>query len=304
MLQKITSETLLEANSESLIDSGRELVRRLLNLVPDRSQPDWTQSVAAIWHSDHLGGRFVAHQDLDDISVDDLMNVDDQKAALIRNTQQFLAGAPANNALLWGARGTGKSSLVHALVNRFSADGLRLVEVNKTSLATLPEIVIQLREVPYKFVLFCDDLSFEADDASYKALKSALEGSFFRSSANVLIYATSNRRHLLPEYMADNRQAVMVDGELHQGEAVEEKISLSDRFGLWLSFYPFKQDAYLAVAQHWVETLAARHELGAVWTEAARAEALRWALARGVRSGRTAQYFARHWVGSRVLEKD
>jgi len=304
MLRKITTETPLEANSESLIDSGRELVRRLLNLVPDRSQPDWTKSVAAIWHSDHLGGRFVAHQDLDDISVDDLMNVDDQKTALIRNTEQFMVGAPANNALLWGARGTGKSSLVHALVNRFSADGLRLVEVNKTSLATLPEIVIRLREVPYKFILFCDDLSFEADDASYKALKSALEGSFFRSSANVLIYATSNRRHLLPEYMADNRQAVMVDGELHQGEAVEEKISLSDRFGLWLSFYPFKQDAYLAVAQHWVETLAARHDLDAAWTEAARAEALRWALARGVRSGRTAQYFARHWVGSRVLDKD
>jgi predicted AAA+ superfamily ATPase len=304
MLRKITTETPLEANSESLIDSGRELVRRLLNLVPDRSQPDWTESVAAIWHSDHLGGRFVAHQDLDDISVDDLMNVDDQKTALIRNTEQFMVGAPANNALLWGARGTGKSSLVHALVNRFSADGLRLVEVNKTSLATLPEIVIRLREVPYKFILFCDDLSFEADDASYKALKSALEGSFFRSSANVLIYATSNRRHLLPEYMADNRQAVMVDGELHQGEAVEEKISLSDRFGLWLSFYPFKQDAYLAVVQHWVETLAARHDLDAAWTEAARAEALRWALARGVRSGRTAQYFARHWVGSRVLDKD
>lgn len=294
----------MEANSDSLIDSGRELVRRLLNLVPDRHQPDWTKTVAAIWHSDHLGGRFVAHQDLDDISVEDLMNVDDQKAALIANTRQFLAGAPANNALLWGARGTGKSSLVHALVNGFHPEGLRLVEVNKSALATLPEIVIQLREVPYRFVLFCDDLSFEADDASYKALKSALEGSFFRSSANVLIYATSNRRHLLPEYMSDNQQAMMVDGELHQGEAVEEKISLSDRFGLWLSFYPFKQDAYLAVAQHWVETLAARHNVAAVWNDAARAEALRWALARGVRSGRTAQYFARHWVGSRALEQD
>jgi predicted AAA+ superfamily ATPase len=304
MLRKITSETLLEANSESLIDSGRELVRRLLNLVPDRSQPDWSTVIAAIWHSDHLGGRFVAHQDLDDVSVDDLLNVEDQKGALIRNTRAFLAGAPANNALLWGARGTGKSSLVHALVNQFHSEGLRLVEVNKTSLTTLPEIVIRLRDMPYKFVLFCDDLSFEADDASYKALKSALEGSFFRSSANVLIYATSNRRHLLPEYMADNQQAVMVDGELHQGEAVEEKISLSDRFGLWLSFYPFKQDAYLAVAQHWVETLATRHGLKLQWDPAARTEALRWALARGVRSGRTAQYFARHWVGSKLLEKE
>ena len=294
----------MDNNFDSLADAGRELIRRLLDLLPARRDVDWSNTPAAVWHSDQLGGRFVAHEDLDPVELADLLNVDDQKAALLANTRQFLSAAPANNALLWGARGTGKSSLIHALLNEFGSQGLRLVEVNKTSLATLPEIVIRLRDVPYKFVLFCDDLSFEADDASYKALKSALEGSVFRSSANVLIYATSNRRHLLPEYMSDNAQAAMVDGELHQGEAVEEKISLSDRFGLWLSFYPFKQDAFLEVAEHWVGVLAREHKLPLKWDEAARAEALRWALARGVRSGRTAQYFARHWVGSRLLKSD
>lgn len=293
----------MPTDSESLIKAGRELIARLLRVLPERDLPDWQTSIAAIWRSDHLGGRFVAHQDVDEVLLDDLMNIDDQKRALIANTEQFIAGAPANNALLWGARGTGKSSLIHALLNRFHDRGLRLVEVDKASLASMPEIVMQLRDAPYRYVLFCDDLSFEADDASYKALKSALEGSFFRSSDNVLIYATSNRRHLLPEYMSDNQQAVMVDGELHQGEAVEEKISLSDRFGLWLSFYPFKQDAYLDVARHWVDSLGKRHGLSGLWSDDARAEALRWALARGVRNGRTAQYFARHWVGSAAVKK-
>lgn len=288
---------------ESLTTDAQELLRRLLRIVPGRTDPDWSSVPAAVWQADLFGGRFVAHPELDDVTLDDLLNIEDQKAALVQNTCQFLAGAPANNALLWGARGTGKSSLVHALLNQYQAEGLRLIEVSKTSLAILPEIVLRLREAPQKFVLFCDDLSFEAEDASYKALKSALEGSVFRSSENVLIYATSNRRHLVPEYMTDNEQASMVGGELHQGEAVEEKISLSDRFGLWLSFYPFKQDAYLEVARHWVETLGGKRGLTSLWSEDARAEALRWALARGVRSGRTAQYFARHWVGVRMLER-
>jgi predicted AAA+ superfamily ATPase len=287
---------------DSLLADVRELVRRTLKFVPGSPDLDWEGTAAAVWRSDHWGGRFISHPEIDDISLDDLLNIEDQKAALVLNTRQFLAGAPANNALLWGSRGTGKSSLVHALLNRFECDGLRLVEVNKASLATLPDIVIRLRGEPWKFVLFCDDLSFAADDASYKALKSALEGSVFRSSPNVLIYATSNRRHLLPEYMTDNEQASFVEGELHQGEAVEEKISLSDRFGLWLSFYPFKQDAYLEVARHWLEKLARSSGAGLSWDERARTEALRWALARGVRSGRTAQYFARHWVGKRLVE--
>ncbi|MCB1683928.1 MAG: ATP-binding protein [Pseudomonadales bacterium] len=281
----------------------QELVRRLLRLVPGAADIDWSTSPAAVWRSDRWGGRFIAHNDLDDISLDDLLCIDDQKAALMRNTRQFLEGAPANNALLWGARGTGKSSLIHGLLNACHSRGLRLVEVSKESLGGLADIVQVLSGQPYRFILFCDDLSFEAEDASYKSLKSALEGSVFRSSDNVLIYATSNRRHLLPEYMTDNEQASFVGGELHQGEAVEEKISLSDRFGLWLSFYPFKQDAYLQVAEYWVGRLAEKHAIDLRWDEEARAVALRWALARGVRNGRTAQYFARDWVGGRILER-
>jgi predicted AAA+ superfamily ATPase len=187
-------------------------------------------------------------------------------------------------------------------LNRYQGDGLRLVEVSKHRLAALPEIVRRLQHEPYRFLLFCDDLSFETDDASYKELKSALEGSVFKASSNVLIYATSNRRHLLPEYATDNEHVVVRQGELHESEAVEEKISLSDRFGLWLSFYPFKQQAYLEVVEYWVIRLAQRHGLDAPWNDEVRAAALRWALARGVRSGRTAQHFARHWVGRALLD--
>jgi len=286
---------------QTLLSDVAELVRRLLRLLPGLTEPDWTTTPAAVWRADRFGGQLVAHPDIDHIGLDDLLHIDDQKAALIANTRQFLAGAPANNALLWGARGTGKSSLIHALLDAYFDTGLRLIEVDKGALATLPDIAMSLRDQPYRFLVFCDDLSFEADDPSYKALKSALEGSIFRSSENLLIYATSNRRHLLPEYMTDNEKATFKDGELHQSEAVEEKISLSDRFGLWLSFYPFKQDAYLEVAAHWVDVLAEQAEMQIEWSEQARAEALRWALARGVRSGRTAQHFARQWVGQRVL---
>jgi predicted AAA+ superfamily ATPase len=287
---------------QTLLTDVAELVRRVLKLVPGSEGPSWAEVPAAVWREGQLGGSLVAHPDIDRIGLTDLLHVDDQKAALVRNTRQFLAGAPANNALLWGSRGTGKSSLIHALLDEYFEQGLRLVEVDKGSLARLPEIALALRDHPYRFLVFCDDLSFEADDPSYKALKSALEGSIFRSADNLIIYATSNRRHLLPEYMTDNEQATFRDGELHQSEAVEEKISLSDRFGLWLSFYPFRQDAYLAVAEHWVTSLARSSGIDASWSEEARAEALRWALARGVRSGRTAQHFARHWVGGKAVE--
>jgi len=291
----------MKKSSRAFARDLRELVRRALAIVPAEQGVDWGAVRAAVWAQGGLLAGFRAHADLDDVTLDDLLWIDDQKAAIELNTRQFLAGLPANNVLLWGARGTGKSSLIHGLLNRYAPEGLRLVEVSKGRLAALPEIARRLRDEPYRFVLFCDDLSFEADDASYKELKSALEGSVFKASANVLIYATSNRRHLLPEYMAENEQARMVQGELHQGEAVEEKISLSDRFGLWLSFQPFRQQAYLEVVEHWVERLAERHGLALGWTDEVRAEALRWALARGVRSGRTAQHFARHWVGSRGL---
>tara|TARA_A100001037_G_C15150291_1_gene638782 strand:+ start:4485 stop:5453 length:969 start_codon:yes stop_codon:yes gene_type:complete len=296
-------DTALRKDVKSLLSEARELLGRLLDFLPARSRVDWANCRAAMWTASPVGGEFVAHPELDDIELDDLLCVDDQKAGIDLNTRQFLAGAPANNVLLWGARGTGKSSLIHGLLNRYFESGLRLVEVNKTLLTALPQIVVQLSAEPYRFVLFCDDLSFEADDASYKVLKSALEGSVFKSSSNVLIYATSNRRHLLPEYMSDNEQAAFVDGELHQSEAVEEKISLSDRFGLWFSFYPFKQQAYLDVAIHWLDKLSAAHGVTMTFDDEVRAEALRWALARGVRSGRTAQHFARHWVGRLVIEQ-
>ncbi|MFW6093808.1 MAG: ATP-binding protein [Pseudomonadota bacterium] len=287
---------------DALIDETRELARRALALVPAPAAVDWDASAAAVWHAGRWGTGFAAHDALDDIALDDLLWIDDQKRQIDTNTRQFLAGLPANNVLLWGARGTGKSSLIHALLNRYRDRGLRLVEVNKHRLASLPEIVHRLADEPYRFLLFCDDLSFEAEDASYKALKSALEGSVFKASGNVLIYATSNRRHLLPEYATDNEGVVVREGELHESEAVEEKISLSDRFGLWLSFHPFRQNAYLEVVAHWVGRLAREHQLDVAWSDELRAAALRWALARGVRSGRTAQHFARHWVGSTLLE--
>ena len=284
-------------STKLLIKELRGLLGRLFDFIPEHSAIDWETSRAAMWANTPIGGYFIAHSDLDDIELEDLLWIDDQKAGIDLNTRQFLQNFPANNVLLWGARGTGKSSLIHALLNRYHESGLRLVEVNKSLLVALPEIVLRLRDEPYRFILFCDDLSFEADDASYKVLKSALEGSVFKASSNVVIYATSNRRHLLPEYMTDNEQSSMVDGELHQSEAVEEKISLSDRFGLWFSFYPFRQESYLDVTEHWVNKLSERYGIESAFDEEVRGEALRWALARGVRSGRTAQHFARHWVG-------
>lgn len=288
---------------EKLVGEALELLSRILRIVPAPEPVDWSQCKAALWKVDRWGGEFIAHRELDDIGLDDLFCIDDQKQQIELNTRQFLAGYPANNVLLWGARGTGKSSLVHGLLNRYSDSGLRLVEVNKSLLEALPDIVYRLQDEPFRFVLFCDDLSFEADDASYKVLKSALEGSIFKSSKNVLIYATSNRRHLLPEYMSDNEQATFVEGELHQSEAVEEKISLSDRFGLWLSFYPFNQEAYLAVVKHWLKVFGDAHGVAISWDDTVRAASLRWALARGVRSGRTAQYFARHWTGGLLIAR-
>ena len=202
---------------------------------------------------------------------------------------------------MWGARGTGKSSLLHALLNRYADEGLRLIEVDKESLVDLAAILELVDEEPYRFLLVCDDLSFEPGESSYKALKSALEGSVFATAENTLIYATSNRRHLLPEYMTDNTAATHVGGELHEAEVVEEKISLSDRFGLWLSFHAFRQDEYLAVARHWLDRLATERGLTLEWNEERAKSAIRWALARGVRSGRTARHFATNEVGAALL---
>jgi predicted AAA+ superfamily ATPase len=223
----------------------------------------------------------------------DLRQIDRQKEELERNIRQFLAGRPCNNILLWGARGTGKSSLVKALLNEYAGQGLRLVEVDKHDLLDLPDIVEPLYGRPERFLLYCDDLSFTADDPSYKALKAVLDGSISATPDNVLLCVTSNRRHLLPEYMSENRGAHVVEGELHHGEAVEEKISLSERFGLWLAFHPFGQEDYLAIVTYWLGELGSTQGLD----EETRQFALRWALTRGSRSGRVAWQFARDWVG-------
>ena len=206
---------------------------------------DWNTTHAAVWrpHKGYL--RPVRH--IDPIRFQDLVGIETQKAQLQHNTERFLDGLPANNALLWGARGTGKSSLIKALLNAYRDRGLRLIQVDKNDLINLPEIVDDIRDLPQRFILFCDDLSFEAGEPGYKALKSVLEGSVELPPENVLVYATSNRRHLLPEYMEENQAAKLVGGEIHFPEAIEEKISLSDRFGLWLSFYPVSQDEYLAI---------------------------------------------------------
>ena len=282
-----------------------ELAQRATALLPNTRQVDWGESSAAVWLPERWHGRLHSVDRVAATGLGDLLHVERQKRQLVDNTRQFVAGFPANNALLWGARGTGKSSLIAALVQEFFSRGLRVVEVGKDALSDLNTVVQQLANQPYKFILFCDDLSFEAADPSYKVLKSALEGSIFASASNVVIYATSNRRHLLPEQMSDNQQARMVGGELHQSEATEEKVSLSDRFGLWLSFYPFKQEAYLDMATHWIVALAkdfgAEDQAWASNVEEYRAAALRWALARGVRSGRTAKHFAHHWVGQQLL---
>ncbi|MCB1874757.1 MAG: ATP-binding protein [Chromatiales bacterium] len=227
------------------------------------------------------------------LGLKQLLCIDTQKAELDRNTRQFLAGAPANNALLSGSRGTGKSSLIKALLTEHHGQGLRVVEVDRHDLIDLSEIIDRLQDRPEKYLLYCDDLSFEAGDPGYKALKAVLDGSLVAPPDNVLIYATSNRRHLLPEFLAENEQAHVVGTEIHHTEAVEEKISLSERFGLWLSFWPFNQEQYLSIVDHWLEQLG----LPDSNRRAARAEALKWALARGSRSGRIAWQFARDYAG-------
>ena len=228
------------------------------------------------------------------MKLDDLKEIEPQKEKIQRNTQQFVRGLPANNVLLTGARGTGKSSLIKACLNEYAPEGLRLIEVDKADLIDLPDIVDVVSARPEKFVIFCDDLSFEEGEAGYKALKSILDGSVAAATPNVLIYATSNRRHLLPEYMTENLTYTHTeDGEVHPGEVVEEKISLSERFGLWVSFYPFSQDEYLTIVGQWLSSFGVSEAA----REAARPEALVWALERGSRSGRVAYQFARDFAG-------
>lgn len=244
---------------------------------------DWSQVPAAVWRRHRQALRPVTRTD--PVRLEQLQGIERQKQALVNNTERFLSGLPANNTLLWGARGTGKSSLVKALLNRFWGQGLRVIEVDRDDLIYLPEIVDDVVELPQRFIVFCDDLSFEAGEGSYKALKSILEGSIELPPENVLVYATSNRRHLMPEYQRDNEDVRMVDGEIHPGEAIEEQVSLSDRFGLWLSFYPFREQEYLAMVDALFPDTADREDL--------HRQALMFAMTRGGRSGRTAQQFYR-----------
>ncbi|WP_422126886.1 ATP-binding protein [Thioalkalivibrio sulfidiphilus] len=269
------------------------LMDRAEQLLPaPRQEPDWT-APAHRWHRD---GHLSPVHGIAPLALDDLLHIERQKALLVRNTRQFLKRLPANNVLLWGARGTGKSSLMRALLNEYRDEGLRIIQVDGQDLVHLPEIALPLAGRPERFILLADDLSFEASDPGYKALKAMLDGSLEGTPENVLIHATSNRRHLMPEKMLDNLEVKRVDDEIHPGEAVEEKISLSERFGLWLAFHPFNQDQYLAVVAHWLT------RLGCIETEDSRAEALRYALGRGSRSGRVAWQFARDWAGQKGLE--
>ncbi|MDP2239526.1 MAG: ATP-binding protein [Burkholderiales bacterium] len=278
--------------AESLV--GR--LERLLPALPDAT--DWQASIAFRWRRKDGRGHIEPVSHVHRISLRDLRGIDDQKHRVEQNTRQFVEGYPANNVLLTGARGTGKSSLVKALLNKYAGKGLRLIEVEKQDLIDLPEIVDIIGKRPERFVIYCDDLSFEADEPGYKALKVVLDGSISAASDNCLIYATSNRRHLMPEYMHENLEYKHVGEEIHPGETTEEKVSLSERFGIWVSFYPFDQDDYLKIVAVWLEYFKAPDAHSDVVQKAS----LQWALTRGSRSGRVAWQFARDWSGKQKLE--
>jgi len=282
---------------ESLLLRAESLLARLEAVLPHAATaPDWNASVALRYRRRGNAGVLEPVRHVSTIRLADLKEIEPQKERLVRNTEQFVAGHGANNVLLTGARGTGKSSLIKACLNEFAPHGLRLIEVDKSDLVDLPDLVDLVAERPERFIVFCDDLSFDEGEPGYKALKSVLDGSVAQASDNVLIYATSNRRHLLPEYMKENLSYQHTeDGEVHPGEVVEEKISLSERFGLWISFYPFTQAEYLAIVAQWLRFFGADEAAIA----AARQDSLVWALERGSRSGRVAQQFARDYAGRR-----
>jgi uncharacterized protein len=284
---------------EHFLQRAEALLARVEAVLPQGAprEPDWRLAFAFRWKKRNGQGYLAPVLHAGAITFDDLHNIGPQKQQIEQNTRQFVHRRPANNVLLTGARGTGKSSLIKACLNQFAADGLRLIEVDKADLADLADIVDLVAGRPERFVVFCDDLSFEEGESGYKALKVALDGSIAAQSDNVLIYATSNRRHLMPERMSDNAAYSSDDnGDLHPGETVEEKISLSERFGLWLSFYPFKQDDYLDIVGHWLRSFGCTDEQ----VVAARADALRWALQRGSRSGRVAWQFAKDFAGKQA----
>jgi len=277
---------------ERLLDRADRLLERLERLLSragGNAGPDWNAAHAFRWAK----GTLVPIPHYHQIRLSDLLGIDQQKQLIEQNTRQFVRSRPANNVLLTGARGTGKSSLVKAVLAEYANEGLRVIEIGKPQLAELPHIISLVAGRPERFILYCDDLSFNAEEAGYQALKAALDGSLVALSDNLLIYATSNRRHLMPEYMDENLATKYVGDEVHPAESVEEKISLSERFGLWVSFYPFSQDEYLAIVSHWLRHLG----MDGVLDEAARQTALQWSMQRGSRSGRVAFQFARDWAG-------
>jgi uncharacterized protein len=285
--------------ADKFFGRAEQLLARLEGLLPTPVDDDLDDAIAWRWRSSGGGrGHLQAIRRFNRVRLADLLHVERQKEALERNTRQFLAGLPANNALMWGPRGTGKSSLVKALLNDYASAGLRLVEVDRLCLVDLPDIVERLHTRRARYVIYCDDLSFDDNDATYRALKTVLDGSVLDTPDNIVIYATSNRRHLLPEQQSDNRDARLIDGELHHSEAVEEKISLSERFGLWLAFHPLSQERYLDIALHWLRAFDA--DLSQF--ETVRGAALQWALLHGSRSGRAAHQFARDFAGRQALE--
>lgn len=282
---------------ERLLERAEQLIGRIESILPQplSAPDDWNASIAWRYRRRSSGhGTLEPVRHVAAMSLDALKEIDVQKEKIERNTRQFVEGKPANNVLLTGARGTGKSSLIRACLQAYAPQGLRLIEVDKAELTDLPDIVEVVSGRPEKFIVFSDDLSFDEGEPGYKALKSILDGSIAASTPNVLIYATSNRRHLLPEYMKDNLSYTHTeDGEVHPGEVIEEKISLSERFGLWVSFYPFSQNEYLAIVAQWLSSFG----VDAKAVEAARPQALVWALERGSRSGRVAYQFARDYAG-------
>ena len=282
---------------DTILQSITQVLAQLQQTLPTlKQEPDFS-APAFKWQNKQLLPIFHPKK----IELDDLKGIERQKAKVIQNTLQFLKGLPANDVLLTGSRGTGKSSIVRALLSQYEAQGLRLIEIERDDLSDLPEIQKIIQNRPEKFIVYCDDLAFNAEDENYRSLKSVLDGSLQSGSSNFIIYATSNRRHLLPEFMHENTPVTRVDvpqyTELHPQEAIEEKISLSDRFGLWLSFYPMDQALYLEIVEHYLA------KSNMPMTDAARAEALRWCQSRGQRSGRAAYQFSKHWVGSQQLNE-
>jgi uncharacterized protein len=288
----------MSQSSQQFLETLARIAEALERIAPPlRALPNFKTTIAARWRVSGTAKYLESVAHVHEMQADWLVGVEQQHDMIDRNTKQFVQGRPANNVLLTGSRGTGKSSLVKAMLHRYAKRGLRLIEVDKEHLSDLPDIVDLIANEPFRFIVFCDDLSFDAGDGSYKALKAILDGSIAASTPNVLLYATSNRRHLIPEYFHENEETKYVGEEVHFGESVEEKVSLSERFGLWISFYPFSQDDYLTAVNSWIAQLGGSLPSEAKKKEALQRDCLQWALQRGSRSGRVAYQYAKDFVG-------